>query len=273
MGWLDPWIRMGKRRGVDTYSQVGNILFPFLPTEGHAQLFWGVYERENVTFLRQWLRLGDVFLDLGANVGYLTAIAADAVGRTGEVHAFEPEPQHFGRLDLLTKLNPAFNIVANHCAVADAEGAIELRVSDHAGWHTILEEYNFPAARKGSVTVPMMSLDQYFERHSLYERAPVRLLKVDVEGAEALVVRGAAQVLERQAATAWLVEVTPPSAMHRVPPVKQLFSRFEGAGYRAFRRIGSFRRMGWRPLVAEEVVEQEDVLWMVAGAERDLTVA
>ena len=63
-----------------------------------TRMFYRFYEPNEVAFVRRTLRSGQVFIDAGANIGYYTAVAAAAVGATGEVHAFEPVPWLHDRL-------------------------------------------------------------------------------------------------------------------------------------------------------------------------------
>src|SRR5262245_62804722 len=55
-------------------------------------IYFGAYERNEVDFLQRWLRCGDVVIDVGANVGYLSAVMAGIVEPEGKVYAFEPNP-------------------------------------------------------------------------------------------------------------------------------------------------------------------------------------
>jgi hypothetical protein len=71
---------------------------------GTAPMYFGSYALLVVEAMRRFLRPGGVFLDVGANIGYLSAVAADLVGPRGEVHAFEPVPAYFDRLRRLAAL-------------------------------------------------------------------------------------------------------------------------------------------------------------------------
>ena len=62
---------------------------------GTAPMYYGSYAVPIVETMKRTLRPGDTFLDVGANIGYLSAIAAGLVGVTGQVHCFEPVPDYF----------------------------------------------------------------------------------------------------------------------------------------------------------------------------------
>src|SRR5262245_12935214 len=121
--------------------RVGDVLMEFdcdlgpLVREMHA----GRYEVAVVHRLRRLLREGDVFVDVGANVGYLSAVAAGCVGPSGEVHAFEPVPRYHRELANLGALNPLLTIRANAAAAGETKGTARIGVSRGAntGWNTM----------------------------------------------------------------------------------------------------------------------------------------
>lgn len=88
------------------------------------------YEPETTFLMRRILREGDIFIDVGANIGYFTAIGAALVGKTGEVHSFEPAPFIFSYLKKLALKNPNYKIVPNQCAAGDKIGTFKMSYSD-----------------------------------------------------------------------------------------------------------------------------------------------
>ena len=61
----------------------------------------------------KYLKEGDTFIDIGANVGYISVFAMGLVGKTGSVHSFEPVPQYFNRLKIIKEDNPGYNFYLN----------------------------------------------------------------------------------------------------------------------------------------------------------------
>jgi FkbM family methyltransferase len=154
------------------------------------RLMWkGVYEPLTAEAMRRLLRPGDVVLDAGANVGYLTAVAAGMVGPSGQVHAFEPEPSCFRQLERLLELNPGRHIVLNRCAVGDKndETTINIAAPGSIMGSTAVPGLMPEDRRRSSIRVPMARLDSYIERHRLCR---IALVKIDVEGFELRVLRG-----------------------------------------------------------------------------------
>src|SRR5258705_3937434 len=70
-----------------------------------ADMLFAAYEPDEIAVLERYLKPGDVFVDVGANIGYLTAVGASLVGPTGPVHSFQPMPEYFQRLESLRAPN------------------------------------------------------------------------------------------------------------------------------------------------------------------------
>ena len=87
---------------------------PFLADDDVLAMLTGSYDLILCDHLRQRLSPGDIVLDVGANVGYVSAVAASYVGTTGEVHGFEPLGMCFERLRVLSALNPRYRFVFNN---------------------------------------------------------------------------------------------------------------------------------------------------------------
>ncbi len=147
------------------------------------------------------LRPGDLAVDVGANVGYFSALGSQLVGATGSVLAIEASPTTAARLRTLQKNRPA-NVLIHETAVSDSVGSIEFYVakSDHSGIAS-LRDLGARAATK--ITVPTNTLDNL-----LVNQAPIRLLKIDVEGAEFKVLMGAKAILARDRPYV-ILELTP----------------------------------------------------------------
>jgi FkbM family methyltransferase len=144
---------------------------------GSQKAYWtGRYERELQRFLRETLRPGDVFYDVGAHQGFFSVGAACLGAR---VYAFEPVEANLRRLQRNVQLNDAdVEVVA--AAVSDAAGRLGLtRGQSSAQWRTE------PGDEVAAVT-----LDDFARDHP----AP-RVVKIDVEGAELRVLRGAVRLL------------------------------------------------------------------------------
>jgi|GEM_PF-4406551 len=91
---------------------IGNIKFPCDMSLGKIakSVYCGCFDYEIRRLIENYLKPGDVFLDVGANMGYFTAVAANVVGPQGQVHSFEPAFQYADYIQELIDLNPAYKI-------------------------------------------------------------------------------------------------------------------------------------------------------------------
>jgi FkbM family methyltransferase len=171
------------------------------------QIYFGLYEPDETPFFRGLLRPGDVFLDVGANVGYYALMAAEICGRGGQVHAFEPIPANCAVLRQNAAINGLTNLTVNQVALTDGQAeqvTLYLRQSgSNSGWASIA-----PSPRRGNqpLVVPATSLDRYVAERGL---GAVALVKLDCEGAESLVLRGARELLSRPDGPDLMCELSP----------------------------------------------------------------
>jgi FkbM family methyltransferase len=150
----------------------------------------GVYEPETQAFLRQALSPGDVYVDVGANIGVFAIPLARHVGSSGRVIAIEASPSVGQVLDENVRRNSLENIQTVHCAASDGEReSVDFYEAplDHFGMGSSAAQFNVQAIR-----IPAMPLDRILEKHSATQPAAI---KVDVEGYEAHVFGGARQTL------------------------------------------------------------------------------
>jgi FkbM family methyltransferase len=154
---------------------------------GTAPMYFGSYALLVVEAMRRFLRPGGVFLDVGANIGYLSAVAADLVGPRGEVHAFEPVPAYFDRLRRLAALNPNYSIIANPCAVGEIFGACTIYVTREPGQSTLVPAYKTRSEIVSSLEIPVVRLDSYLATRRI---GRVALIKIDAEGFELPILKG-----------------------------------------------------------------------------------
>lgn len=149
----------------------------------------GVYEPFEVDLMKHLLVEGDCALDIGANVGYYTMIFAKAVGEKGKVISCEPCSDNYRLLKKNLEVNRFENrVTALECAVSNVAGSVKLYKSDsNHGDHRI-----FPGKdRQGGVAVPSRTIDSLVDPGT-----PVRLLKIDIQGAELLALQGMGQLMK-----------------------------------------------------------------------------
>ena len=133
---------------------------------------------------------GHIF-DVGANVGYTACLFARHVSPPFRVYAFEPEEVNFARLKRVIAARDLSDvIVAVQTAIGDREGSVAFRPNpDHPGDHQVVE-----AADADAIRVPITTLDAYAATNRI---APVKFVKIDVQGHELAVSRGMSDLVER----------------------------------------------------------------------------
>ena len=150
------------------------------------QFALGTYESALQEAIVQNLRAGDVFYDIGANIGFFSLIAARQVGKRGQVYSFEPVPTNAAAITRSARLN-GFEQIDVFCeAVAARSRTGELCLARHIGGAT-LDSAGVPPDLRGRISVDVVAIDEITGPRRL--RAP-NLVKVDVEGAELEVLQG-----------------------------------------------------------------------------------
>ena len=153
----------------------------------------GQYEVDEVRYVRTVLRPGDTAIDAGAHIGFFTMQMAAMVGREGRVHAFEPLEANAELLERSIKENQfADRIDFRRAAVGAASGTATLTFpveTLNTGGAYLLHEGTAALPGNQKKSVPVVALDD------LRIRRPLRLIKMDVEGAEPLVISGAEALL------------------------------------------------------------------------------
>jgi FkbM family methyltransferase len=166
----------------------------------------GIWEPFETSLVLRLLRPGDVFVDVGANVGYFSVLAASVVGAQGAVFAFEPDPDNCRLLRANAELNGLGHcITAVEAALADVEGEGRLFLSaDNLGDHQVY----VGDERRSSVPITLVHGSQYL----MARLQRMDLLKVDTQGAEFQVMAGLLPLLQGLAQPPRImIELTPHS--------------------------------------------------------------
>ena len=159
----------------------------------------GVYERMETRLMKHLLKSGDKFVDVGAHIGYYTDMAAEIVGETGKVWAFEPEPGNFKLLTDNTKHYK--NVERFNCGLGEFPGELPLYVSEkNTGDHRCYETVDDV---RQTIEVDLRKLDACIGEEK------VNFMKIDVQGFETKVLRGAAHTIENSPDIQMLIEYTP----------------------------------------------------------------
>jgi len=167
-------------------------------TGATGNIYCGLHEFEDMAFVLHFLRPGDLFVDVGANIGSYTVLASAAVGAT--TMAFEPIPATFqSLLDNIHLNRMADRVEAFNSAVGRSKGEIEMTVDRDTTNQAIQAGENYSGQ---TAKVPVVTLDE-----ALKGRPVPKLIKIDVEGFESEVIAGAQAVLSNPAQQAVIMEL------------------------------------------------------------------
>ncbi|GAA2921593.1 FkbM family methyltransferase [Streptomyces enissocaesilis] len=218
--------RFGARVAVDTQDLIQRYLYLF-----------GVWEPYMTGWLQRRLRPGDTYVDVGANIGYYSLLAARLVGADGRVVAIEASPVFHQRLLRNVTLNEYGNVRAINSAVSDTDEVLEfvLASSANMGANSIVPydgqaESTFEIAAR---PLPDLLTDDEITR--------ARVIKIDVEGAEGSVIRGMAPVLSRLRPDAEItVEVTPERMSQVGDSADELMEMMREHGFHPYRLVNDY---------------------------------
>ena len=214
--------------GRPIWVAAGKVRFRLYPRGQIAEyLFCSDFEAVERDFVASTIRRGMVMVDAGANVGVYTIPCERLVGDTGMVYAFEPAPETLQLLRLNLALNRCQRVSVSRYALSDKSDCLVLRVDEtHPSFdgHRHVESIaDAKGIRKGDELVPATTLDKFVATQGIRQ---IDFLKIDVEGAELSVLRGAVKSLAGYPRMTLLVECT----KHR----EEVAALLKSFGYRSF---------------------------------------
>ena len=191
----------------------------------------GKFEPETIAIFRSCLKEGMTVIDIGANLGYFTVIAASRVGSSGKVFSYEPNPHNFGLLERNIAANRFRNVTAIPIALSNCTGTRELFFGDNQTTHSFSDKRG--TGRSESVVTD--TLDNSLKAFG-YSR--IDIIKMDIEGAEPLALEGMGETIARNPALIIIFEFHPNA-------IKRL-------GYSPLKFLETFERLGFSMSVIDE---------------------
>lgn len=193
------------------------------------QIYEG-FEKVEIEFVTKFLRNGDIFIDIGANVGIYSLYASDIVGPNGLVFSFEPSPQTFNRFLENITINNFNNIIASNIGLSNEEGILNLQQSDngHDAYNTFTNEESHRFHNKLPVKVSTLDLQM-----QNIDKSNISLIKIDVEGWEKFVLNGAQDLLKNYSPIA-IIEFTETNTFAAGYLVQEIFDYMVKLGFKWF---------------------------------------
>jgi FkbM family methyltransferase len=186
------------------------------------------FEQDEISFLNRFLRSGDVFFDIGSNIGLFSLHASVIVGESGKIIAFEPTPDSFKKLVENIELNNIKNILPVNIGLSDKKGFLELNISGNGydAWNSFANLNDNYYIEKRAVEV--LTLDDFIAQNNI---SKINLIKLDVEGWELFVIRGGENYIKNAKDLVLLIEFTEENAFAAGYYVHEIYDLLKSWGY------------------------------------------
>ena len=208
------------------------MAFPDSSAASSVIYFDSLPDFDEMQFIKMHLKSGDHFIDIGANVGIYSLLAASLVGNHGSVEAFEANPKTAEKLSMQFDLNKLQNVRLHEVAVADKEGESQF---DLTGDDCTAHIAGLNSDTTNLATVKTVTLDKCLPEKSY------AMGKMDIEGAEILALKGAEIMLKTANPPIWQLELAGYSKRH---------------GYRSDQVVDYLKEFGYRCAVYNSAAEK-----------------
>lgn len=153
--------------------------------------YHGTYEAGTLNVIKGCLRKGDSFIDIGSNIGLMSLFASQLIGENGTVYSFEPEPETFGILKKNIEINKRNNILTFDTAIGSETNTATI-YSGTRGSRGSASLIKPDEKNSSGKEVQVQTLDEFIAANTI---SNIRMIKIDVEGWELEVLKGARQLL------------------------------------------------------------------------------
>jgi FkbM family methyltransferase len=206
------------------------------------------YEKENFCFINEQVKGGMSVLDVGAHIGLMAVVFGKKVGDKGNVYAFEPTPTTIKILQETIKLNKINNISAVPVALADKKSKLTFYISENAADNSNSLVNNHRTDRKEeTIEVEVNTIDDFAAERNIPK---IDFIKVDVEGAELQLLKGAVNTIKKDKPK-MILSVHPGPIQNFGDSTKDIWNLLHDAGYKIV--------FGTKELSLEEFTRKNDL--------------
>lgn len=186
----ESWNRLFNENSFFEFNLNSNVKINLYKDSVLSRLIYDGFEKEETDYLTSVLSEGDIFVDIGANIGLFSLIASKIVGNNGLVISFEPSPITFNRLIENVKLNNLNNIDSRNIGLSNVKDELTFYVSDNGydAWNSFAPSQDNKL--ESSIRVLVSPLDAELQN---IEKSKIKLIKIDVEGWEKFVLKGGSE--------------------------------------------------------------------------------
>lgn len=223
LNWIDRQMVLKLNRPVS--RRIGGVVgrFHVNSKEEYKVVVGGLSERDLRSVISQAIRPDDVIVEIGAHVGSWSIYLAQQV-KNGELHVFEPMPTNYKKLVANIELNDLDNVKTYAMALGESSGQATFYVPDTDA--PVVGSLHDHSLSQHQITVEVDTLDRRVEAMN----RPPTFLKIDCEGAEAMVLRGAAKTLA-QSVRVIFIEVHPSFLANQNEDAGEMVDALIGQGF------------------------------------------
>ncbi|MDW8034352.1 MAG: FkbM family methyltransferase [Nitrososphaerota archaeon] len=209
--------------------KLGDSRFVFRPKiDGLWYFDYSLAEPGVEKVIRENLKKGYTFVDVGAHIGYYSILARNIVGECGKVVAFEPNPKSYNMLKKNIELNGFKNCIPENLSLSDVSGVFKLYIGKYAEDSSSLFQAD-EVDEDEYVNINAITFDEYSELHGIVPD----LVKIDAEGAEYKVLRGMRKTIDAYRPSL-VIEVHPRHLEKQGISLDLLFQFLRDAGYEIY---------------------------------------
>ena len=214
------------KSGIPFVANVYGVKMELNPNEYiDSSIYNGTFETDTIKAFEKLFKKDDVFFDIGANVGFYSLLAAKYLGAKGKIIAFEPTQYGYNKTLRNVSLNTFENIIVEKIALSDTNGEKEMFFN--SSWPI---DNKFDQKEKSNELLAFETLDSYVERNNIKK---INLIKIDVDGFEYKIMKGAKQTLKNMAPVL-VLEICGYTLKRNGDSVAELINFLKELGYRFF---------------------------------------
>jgi FkbM family methyltransferase len=192
------------------------------------------FEETERKFVCKYLRKGDVFIDIGANIGLYTILAGNAIGPTGKIYSFEPCARTFSRLLENVQINNLKNVTCFQVAVSDIKGIKLLYATTNYwdAWNSLSKPTGNVNSEVKTEIVNTITVDEFAKEYKIIDK--ITMIKIDVEGWEFKVLKGAYETLNSKKSPIIILEFNKEALISAGYSCSELEKYLKEIGYKLF---------------------------------------
>lgn len=195
--------------------------------------FLGDYERPEIDYISQYLKSGNVFVDIGANIGLFSLNASKIVGDKGKVISFEAFSSNYRQFKNNIEINNFKNIISENKAISNQNSTVEILYNE--GDHNIGMASSFLKNFTSKEIVESITLDDYASNNSIEK---IDLIKIDIEGGEYNAILGMTKILSDSKPQV-LIEINHQTLQDSGRTEKEIIDLFNQFNYRIIKKLSS----------------------------------